>query len=283
MSPAELDRQYNPRMTVPDHTDFLLRWARRSAEVRARLQCETDLRYGVTPAETIDVFPAAHVGAPLFAFLHGGYWRALDKSDFSFLAPAFVDAGVTLAVVNYGLAPAVGIEEIVRQTLRACAWLWRNEAGLGADPKRLYVGGHSAGGHLTAMMVAAKWSCYARDLPDDLFRGGVCISGLYDLTLLAQAPFLREVLNLDESGARHVSPVSYRPARNVPLLTAVGALESGEFRRQNSLIARTWPHCPVRDVAMPGKHHFSIVEALGDADSALFGETRRFMDGPGLT
>lgn len=271
--PAELDRQYNARAAVPDHPDYLLRWAQRSAATRAQMRCELNYYYGSSPAETLDIFPSPHANAPLLVFIHGGYWRALDKNDFSFLAPAFVDAGITLAVVNYGLAPANSVGTMVQQMLRACAWLWRNAPGLGVNPHRMHVGGHSAGGHLAAMMLAAQWSIYAPDLPDDLLRSGLCISGLYDLVPLARAPFLRDSLNLDDQGARRVSPVSYLPARKVPLLTAVGGLESAEFHRQNRLIAEAWPHCPVRDVAMPGHHHFSIAEALGDADSTLFQAT----------
>ena len=275
LDPAELDRQYNARAAVPDHPDYLLRWERRSAATRKQLRCELNHYYGNSKAETLDIFPAPQPGAPLFIFIHGGYWRALDKRDFSFLAPAYVDAGVTLAVVNYALAPEHRVDTMVRQLLRACAWLWRNAPNFGVDPGRVHVGGHSAGGHLAAMMLAAEWPAYAHDLPGNLLRGGVCISGLYDLTPLARAPFLRDSLNLDDRDARRVSPASYRPARAVPLVTAVGGLESAEFHRQNRLIADTWPHCPVRNVAMPGYHHFSIVEALGDPRSALFQATLR--------
>ncbi|MBI3525520.1 MAG: alpha/beta hydrolase [Betaproteobacteria bacterium] len=270
LDPAELDRQYNARAAVPDHPEYLLRWARRSAETRAQMRCDLDFHYGNSPGETLDIFPAAHPNAPLLIFIHGGYWRALDKYDFSFLAPAFVDAGVTLAVVNYGLAPANSIETMVRQMLRACAWLWRNAPGLAVDPQRIHVAGHSAGGHLAAMMLAAQWPIYASDLPDDLLRGGICVSGLYDLTPLARTPFLHDSLKLDEQSARRVSPVNYLPARRVPLVTAAGGLESAEFQRQNRLIASAWPQCPVQDVAMPGYHHFSIAETLGDPHSALF-------------
>ena len=277
--PAELDRQYNARAAVPDHPAYLLRWAQRSAAAREQLRCELNYYYSSNPADTLDIFPSSRPGAPLFLFIHGGYWRALDKSDFSFLAPAFVDAGVSLAVVNYGLAPEHSVGTIVQQLLRACAWLWRNASGFAVDPGRIHVGGHSAGGHLAAMMLAAQWSIYANDLPDNLLRGGICISGLYDLAPLARAPFLRDSLKLDEQEARRLSPVNYLPARPVPLVTAVGGRESAEFHRQNRLIAAAWPHCPVRDVAMPGHHHFSIAEALGDPRSALFQATLRLVQG----
>ncbi len=276
ISASELDSQYNPRGLVPDHQDYLLGWAQRSAAARRQVAWAHHA-YGNSPAETLDLFPARHAGAPLFMFIHGGYWRALDRRDFSFLAPAFVEAGVSLAVVNYGLAPAVRVEEMVRQMLRACTWIWRNAARLGADPGRIHIGGHSAGGHLAAMMLAAQWSCYQAGLPDDLVRGGLAVSGLYDLAPLARAPFLRDSLQFSGEDARRLSPINYRPARRVPLLTAVGGLESAAFQHQNRLIRIRWRHCFAGDVAMPGHHHFSIVDALGEPDSALFSAALRLM------
>ncbi len=275
-SGAELDRQYNPRGLVPDHQDYILGWTERSAAARSQLTWATHA-YGDSPAEKLDLFAARRSQAPLFIFIHGGYWRALDKRDFSYLAPTFVEAGISLAVVNYGLAPAVRVEEMVQQMLRACAWAWRNAPELGSDPRRIYVGGHSAGGHLTAMMLAARWSCYQADLPDNLVRGGLAISGLYDLEPLSRAPFLRDSLQLSREEARRLSPVNYRPAHHVPLLTAVGGLESAAFQQQNTLIRKRWRHCPGSDVAMPGHHHFSIADALGEPGSALFQASLRLI------
>ncbi|MFZ5462216.1 MAG: alpha/beta hydrolase [Pseudomonadota bacterium] len=277
LSPARLDAQYNARAAIADHQQIFARWRSRSERARNTLRCELDFYYGSSPAETLDVFHADAPGAPLLIFIHGGYWRSLDKSDFSFLAPALVDAGVSLAVVNYGLLPAVPLEEIVQQMLRACAWCWRNAQSIGVEPGRIYVSGHSAGGHLTAMMLAAEWSIYAPGLPADLVRGGLAISGIYDLAPLARAPFIREDLRLDEAAAARLSPVSYMPRRNVPLYTCVGGDESDEFHRQNLLIANTWPHCFAGNIPMPGHHHLSVVEQLGNPNSELFRAALRMM------
>jgi arylformamidase len=166
---------------------------------------------------------------------------------------------------------------MVRQMLRALAWLYRHLPELGIDRRRIVVAGHSAGAHLAAMMLAADWPRMAGDLPRDLLRGAVCISGLYDLRPLVRTPFLREDLKLDDAAAQRVSPVTYRPALALPLITAVGGEESSEFKRQNSLIREAWPHCFRQDLPLPGRHHLASVEALGATDHPLFNATLRLL------
>ena len=130
MTPSdEMERQYNARMAIPDHPQIFARWAERSREARAALPCVLDVDYGEgqvkSVGSTLDVFPSEGPSKALLMYIHGGYWRSLDKSDFSYLAAAFRVPGVTLAVVNYDLAPKVSIAHIVGQMLKASAWLWR--------------------------------------------------------------------------------------------------------------------------------------------------------------
>ncbi|MRR50745.1 MAG: alpha/beta hydrolase [Rhodocyclaceae bacterium] len=277
MNDAELDRAYNARANIPDHPVIFERWREASLQARRHLRCDESYRYGSDASETFDWFPARQANAPVLAFLHGGYWRAMDKSDFSFIAPAYVEAGVSVAVLNYGLAPATTLAEMVRQTLHACAWLRRHVAGLGGDPDRISLAGHSAGAHLAAMMVAAEWPVFAADLPSTLVHGVVSISGLFDLLPVSRAPFLRNDLRLSASAARHVSPVSYLPRHNVPLVTAVGSLESAEFHRQTRLIQTAWPHCFIDDVPLQGRNHFTAVDALADPAHPLFRATLKLV------
>ena len=273
LSPHQLDHEYNARAAIADHPQIFARWRAESQAVRDDLRYEADYYYGPSPAESLDLYPAAGRNAPLLVFIHGGYWRSLDKRDFSFLAPAFVRAGVAVAMPNYGLAPATSIKQMVRQLLRAMAWLYRHLPELGIDASRIVVTGHSAGAQLAAMMLAAEWRLLASDLPPDLVRGAVCISGIYDLQPLVRAPFLQDDLRLDAAAARLVSPVAYRPRLATPLLTAVGGDESAEFQRQNRLIAAAWPHCLRHDLPLPGRHHLASVEALGDPTHPLFHAT----------
>jgi arylformamidase len=266
-----LERQYNARMAIPEHPEIFARWARRSAAARAALPCFLDVAYGDGRAgsETMDIFPARGPDRALLMYIHGGYWRSLDKRDFSYLAPAFRRAGVTLANVNYALTPLVTIEEIVRQLLKASAWLYRNAARFGASPERLFVAGHSAGGHLTAMMLAAQWPRYAADLPAALFRGGLAVSGIYDLRPLLEVSVNAD-LRLDAATADRLSVAFMPPATGAPLITAVGGVESDEFKRQNELIGRRWHACFRGDIAMPGFNHLTVVEELANPASPLF-------------
>lgn len=273
LDPSELDRQYNARGAVPEHPAFIARWQADSARTRAALTADIDLAYGQSRGEKLDLFHVGKSAAPLLIFIHGGYWRGLDKSDFSFLAPAFVARGVKVAAVNYGLAPITPMEEIVRQLLRAVSWLYRHAAALGIDSRRIVIAGHSAGGHLAAMMAAADWPAWEPALPADLVHGIVCISGLYDLEPLVHASFIKNDIRLDTAGARKLSPIQYQPRLAIPMVTAVGGDESAEFQRQNRLIRESWPHCFRRDVALPGRHHFSAVDALAEADHPLFQAT----------
>ena len=206
----------------------------------------------------------------MLVFIHGGYWRSLDKSDFSWLAPPFVQHGVALALPNYGLAPATPIEDIVRQQLKALAWLYRNGDRLGFDPERIVVVGHSAGAHLTAMMMAALWPTYGADLPPTLVKAGLAISGIYDLEPLLEAPFVNVDLHLDAKRARALSPIHLPPATSAPLITAVGAKESSEFQRQTSLIGRAWKQVVARTLPIPGCNHLTVVDQLANPASPLF-------------
>ena len=264
------DSQYNARAMIPDHGQIFERGRRRSEEARAQLPCRLDIPYGASPAEKLDIFPAAGKSEALLVFIHGGYWRSRDKSDFSYLAPAFTRRGVTLALPNYGLCPEVGIEDIVKQNLLAIAWLWHYGARYGVNPGRLYVAGHSAGAHLAAMMLAARWNTYMPELPYNLVKGGLAISGIYDLEPLVHAPFVNVDLKLDQALARRLSPVNIPPATTAPLYTAVGGEESDAFKRQNALIARTWRYAFAGDIPMPGCNHLTVLERLADPDSALF-------------
>lgn len=264
------DRQYNARAMIPDHAQIFERGRKRSEEARASLPGRLDIPYGSSPAEKLDIFPAEGRSEALLVFIHGGYWRSRDKSDFSYLAPAFNRRGVTLALPNYGLCPKVGIEDIVKQNLLAVAWLWHYGARYGVNPGRLYVAGHSAGGHLAAMMLAARWNTYMPELPYNLVKGGLAISGIYDLEPLVHAPFVNQDLKLDQALARRLSPVNIPPATTAPLFTAVGGDESEEFKRQNALIARTWRYAFAGDIPMPGCNHLTVLERLADPNSALF-------------
>lgn len=262
-APAWLDRMYNNRALVPGHAMHFARWAEASDDARAAHPCQTDIAYGTGPMETLDVFPSSQPGAPVVVFIHGGYWRSLDKSDHSFIAPAFKNLGGCVFIPNYALCPAVTIPQITLQMVQALAWIHRNAKKYGGDPRRIYVVGHSAGGHLAAMLLDCLWPQVGPDLPADLVKGALSISGLYDLEPLMHTPFLKDSLRLTPEQVRLASPALLPAPRQGVLYTVAGADESAEFIRHNKLIQQAWGKkvVPVCET-LPGKNHFSVLEDL---------------------
>lgn len=262
-SPEWFDRVYNNRALVPDFATYLQRWTADSQAVRQSQPCLTDLRYGSGPSENLDIFTTSQAKAPVLVFLHGGYWRALDKSDHSFVAPALTEQGVCVVVPNYALCPAVTIPQIVMQMVKALAWVWRHIDTWGGDPSRIHVAGHSAGGHLTAMLMGCDWRAYEPDLPPDLVKTSLSVSGLYELDSVRQSPLLQQDLRLDDKQVVACSPAWMVPPMTGQLFSVVGGLESEAFLSHNQLIQNAWGRqcVPVAQV-VPGLHHFSMMDAF---------------------
>jgi arylformamidase len=287
---AELDRQLNLRARWPEHPEDLARWAEESAALRRRVAGHLDLAFGASAGEALDLFvPPGVSSAPLLAFIHGGYWQGLDKSDFSYLAPAFLDAGIAFASLNYDLAPQVTIEEIVRQVRAGLAWLFRHGAERGIDPTRIFVAGHSAGGHLTAMALSTDWrgdpglgDDPGDDLSADLVKGGCSVSGVYDLEAI-RLSYHQEVVKLDPDMARRMSPLGNLPMSAGPLVLALGSEETEEFHRQQAEYLAAWRGAGLeaRVVELPGRNHFTAIDALGEPGHALFGAAKELILGPG--
>lgn len=265
--PAWLDAEYNNRARIPEHPQIFERWARASALTREQASRRLDVRYGDGPNEALDVFPAPRAKAPVLVYIHGGYWRSLDKADQSFVAAPFVHEGVMVVLPNYALCPAVTIETIALQCAAAVAWTWRHAALYGGDPSRIVVAGHSAGGHLAAMLLACDWRKLGRDLPADVVKAALSISGLFDLEPIRRTPFLQPDLRLTPASVRKLSPAGFPPPRRGVLAAVVGADESDEFRRQNRLIREAWgerivPLCE----EIPKTNHLTVLHDLADPD-----------------
>lgn len=276
------DREYNARASIPDHLLIFSRWDARSRLVRVEEKRDGrfagEFSYGDHDAEKLDLFLPTEPNAPILVFIHGGYWRSMDKKDFSFLAPAYLDRGIGLAIPNYSLAPAATLEQIVMQVVAVLAWLWRAGPRLGYDRRRIVVAGHSAGGHLTGMAMSAIWPDYAPDLPADLVKAGIMLSGLFDLEPLRHTTFLQPVLQLDAQRAATMSPSLLPQATQAPYITAVGALESSEFHRQSKLLHQAWPSTLNRHLSVDGTHHLSVCDAFGNPDNELFVATKALID-----
>jgi arylformamidase len=265
-----VERGYNNRAAVPDHPQWFAKFTELSVRARDRYRPKLDLRYGPNPKETLDLFVPAGRSRGTFVFIHGGYWRALDKADHLFVAGPFVDQDYTVAVVNYDLCPEVGIATIVDECRHSVAWLAREGERHGANPTPMIVGGHSAGGHLAAMLVATPAEAFG--LTRHPLAGAVSVSGVHDLRPLTLFSYNTD-LKLDDAEAARLSPILHRPAAHVPVLAAVGGEETSEFLRQADLLWEAWPaNRPPGDsspMVIADRHHFSVVADLADPSSAL--------------
>lgn len=263
-SAEEFERQYNPRQAVPDHQGKIDARVTASAQARCRIEGVYDLRYGPGPLEVLDIYPAEADAAPVQLYIHGGYWRAQDKSDVSFLAEPFTAAGATVVIVNYDLCPAVTVPEIVAEIVRAITWTQCNIAEWGGDPGRIFISGNSAGGHLGAMMLAHDWR--GDGLPADLIKGAALLTGVYD-----PAPVLgisvNEIIRLRPEMVAMVSPMQNPPRRDLPLLVPVGGSETKEWIGQTRAYVAL---CRANGIGaeymeVPGADHFDMTAAMGDA------------------
>ena len=276
LPPEEIELEFNPRATARNVDEKVAAYATTSAATRARLACVLDVRYGPGEKETLDIFPAHVPNAPVLLFIHGGYWRAMDKSDYSFIADVFQPAGATTVIINYDLCPAVTLETIVAQTMRSIAWTWHNIAEHGGDPRRLYVAGNSAGGHLTAMALAHDWT--AEGLPADIVTGAMPITGVFDCEPVPDIT-VNELVRLDREAARRLSPLRNPPRRPLPVLVAVGGAEPRLWIRMSkdfaALCREHGLECEYME--LPGHDHFDVSRAVGDAGSPLARAMLRMM------
>jgi len=264
---AEIDAHYDVESSVPDLMVYARQYEADSQRARSQLQAHLDVPFGPTPEETLDIFPAAQPGAPVFVFIHGGYWRMLSSKEFSFVALGLVPQGVTTVVVNYALAPAVALDEIARQAAAALDWVRQHIAEYGGDPTRIALGGHSAGAHLAAMCINGE---AGRPGGTGAVRSALLVSGLFDLRPLRHS-FMQPVLQLDEASAHRNSPLFHIPRTGLKALVAWGEDEPVEFCRQSADFQAAWQRRgnPGEAWPLPGRNHFDVLDTLSDPHSAM--------------
>jgi arylformamidase len=275
----DYEAEYNNRARVPEHPEIFARWTRDAELFRAEAlkdgRAELGLNYGDTPRQTIDLFlPESGAEAPLAMFIHGGWWRSLDPSFYSHVARGPNARGVAVAIVGYDLCPNVSVADIIGQMRRACAYLWQRYG------RRMLVYGHSAGGHLAAAMVATDWPSLYPKAPADLVPAGYAVSGVFDLTPLIGIS-VNQDLRLDAATVRDVSPLFW-PVKSERIFDAVvGGLESNEFKRQSKSIAQAWGQsgASTRYEEITGTNHFTVIESLADAQSAMTARVAALAEG----
>ncbi len=252
--------EYDNPAKVPSYPVIVEGWRQDAAAFR-RLHPhkELDCAYGPSPRQAMDLFwPDAGRDAPMAMFIHGGYWQKLDRSWFSHMSAGLVANGIGVAVISYDLCPQVSLAALVEQVRDAAAWLYRRTG------RRLLAYGHSAGGHLTAMLMATDWRARDAALPADLVPAGLSISGLFDLVPLIETT-INGALGLDRAMAEQVSPLLLPPPAG-RLHAVVGGEEGVEYERQSRSIAEAWGGTWESVV---GENHFTILAGLAQPESGL--------------
>ena len=264
----EMEYQYNPRVSVPEYPELAKVRAAQARTVRDSAKSWLNVAYGSSPRELLDIYAADKPAGPVLVYIHGGYWRSGSKEDNCNFVPTFTQRGATVVLVEYDLCPQVTVSDIVRQTRSAIAWTYKNIVRYGADPAKLFIAGHSAGGHLTAMALAHDWE--KDGLPRDLIKGAVATSGVYDLQMVMQISVQEDVRMTPEIAAAN-SPIIHPPRVKCPLLVAVGGAEPKgwqqmsedyfQFAKQHGMNATY--------LVEPDANHYTMSEHLLDDQRPL--------------
>jgi len=262
MDAATVESEYQPSLRVPSLGEVIDGYRRRGEAARAMLE-HRRIAYGDHPDEWSWYVPGPRPGAPLFVFVHGGYWRRLSADDGCLLAPAARALGYAFASVNYTLCPAAPLATLVDQTRRALAALVAGGPGMGHDIARVHVAGHSAGAHLAALAALGG-------VP---FAGLVLVSGVFDITPIVHTT-INDDVRLDEAEARRLSPM-FAVERPLPVDQVVtwSTGDTDEFARQARDWADRWAAVPGNRrpvvVEVPGRHHFDVIDDLLDPATEL--------------
>lgn len=260
----ELNRQYNNRLQVPHHSIHTNRWDIISKQTEEEFTSIQDIAYGELAKQRLDIYPSSKPKSKTLVFIHGGYWRSMDKKSFHFVAKAFHDYDITTVLITYPLAPEFSMSQIVFSCRKAIRWVHENISEYNGDPGQIYLAGHSAGGHLAAMMMTED-----AEYPNRFIKGVCTLSGLFNL-LPVQLSEVNETLQMDKSMALKNSPVQLQTALHCPLLITVGADETEEYLAQSNELFERWKgFIPAELLVLKTLNHYSIIEDLLNADSTL--------------
>lgn len=275
---VSLDKQFNNRLHVPDYAAYFDRWNLLSLQVEKTLPHLKDIAYGPLERERLDIFPSSKPNSKTLIFIHGGYWQMLDKNMFDFVAGAFNRYGITIVLLNYPLAPEASIDQIVNSTRSGLSWVYKNIGDYNGNANEIYLVGHSAGGHLAAMLMSTEWKLIDPYFPPSVIKGACVISGLFNLVPVHLC-YLNNVLKLDFEASLRNSPVKLVPKSSCPLVVAVGGAETDEFNDQSKEFYTSWKDqgfdCKL--LVLEQQNHFSIIESIIDPNSTLHAATQELM------
>jgi arylformamidase len=278
---AELDRQYDQRAWAANAIELINRYAADSAAVRKRMGEPETYDYGDTRAESLDLYRTHRAPAPIQVFIHGGAWRLLSARDSAFPAETFVRAGAHYVALDFALLPSVALDQMVDQVRSAIAWLYRHAAQFGGDPDRIFISGHSSGAHLAAAVATTDWKARF-GLPQDVVKGALCCSGIYDLEPVRLSS-RNDYVQLDAALVEALSPLRHLASLRCPVAVGIGERESDEFKRQaRELASAVERHgILVELIEGAGLNHFEIVATLA-SPTGLLARTALHQMGLGL-
>ena len=273
-----LEKGYNVRLLVNDFDALIEKWSNWSEDFRANVDSSIDCQYGNGEQDKLDIFRSGKPNAPLFIFVHGGYWQRGDKSIYSFVAESFVNSGIDVALIGYQLCPGASMTNIVDKIREAIVWIWNNADDYSISKNRINVSGHSAGGHITGMVLATDWSTISNNLPKDIVKTGIPISGLYQLDPIRETT-IADALGLNDEESLALSPHFYQPQTEAPILVTLGGGETPEFHWQTNKFLKRWKNfkAPLDYFAEPDVDHFGVVERLANSESQIFIKVKNFI------
>ena len=276
-SSKQLDTQYNLRVVRPDYeVTVIANWERNSEVARQEMDCELNIVYGSGENQKLDIFNCGKKNAPTLLYFHGGYWQRGSKSIYSFLAKPYISSGVNFVIIGYDLCPTVSITRISEQARESVLFLWKKGKEFGLNSNQMVVMGHSAGGHITQMMMGTRWPKHELTVPNNLIKAGISISPLSYLEPIRLTYALNASIGMDAAEAESQSPMTkHPPVTNAPQLIAVGSLETTEFHRQAKMYVNAYNSNdrPIEFWEVPNVDHFDELNTLKDPQSSFFQKT----------
>ena len=275
---STLEKGYNVRLLVDDFDALIEKWSKWSEDFRANVDYSLNCQYSSGEKDKLDIFRCGKPNAPLFIFIHGGYWQRGDKSVYSFVAESFVSSGIDVALIGYQLCPGTSMTNIVDKIREAIVWIWNNASDYSISRHRINVSVHSAGGHITGMVLATDWSTISNNLPKDIVKTGIPISGLYQLDPIRETT-IADALGLNDEESLALSPHFYQPQTEAPILVTLGGGETPEFHWQTNKFLKRWKNfkAPLDYFAEPDVDHFGVVERLANSESQIFIKVKNFI------
>ena len=266
MDQEELDLAYTQSHYAPNIRQVIARWNSNSAIVRSRIGSPLRFAYGEESIESLDVFPTKTRNAPVHIYIHGGAWQQGKAENYAFPAELFVNAGAHYVVPDFNWVQDVGdsLLPIADQVRRAVAWIYRNASDFGGDPDRIYLSGHSSGGHLAGVILTTDWE-KEFDLPANIIKGGLCCSGMFDLKPVRLST-RGDYIDFTDEMEHALSPMRHIDKLNAPLIVAYGSYETPEFKRQSEEFAKAIADAdkPMQLIVAENYNHFEIIETLGN-------------------